>query len=137
MGRATPRAVPEGGAKEAIKASPNIAGQLGIFDCSGVSDGAAAAIICRAEDVQKYTDKPLYVKALSFAAGPATGPIDPDYDYTSFERSCVGSAAYSQAGVTDPRLEIAMAEVMTASRDGARPDGGPRVRRAGQGGRTC
>jgi len=35
---------------EKIAASPRVAGQLGVFDCSGVSDGAAAAIICRAED---------------------------------------------------------------------------------------
>src|SRR5258708_7046352 len=69
--------------KEVICASPLIAGQLGIFDCSGVSDGSAAAIIVRTEDASKYTDKPLYVKALSFAAGPGAGPIDPDYDYTS------------------------------------------------------
>jgi acetyl-CoA C-acetyltransferase len=60
----------------------------------------------------KYTDKPVYVKALSFVAGPATGPIDPSYDYTSFEE-VVHSAedAYAQAGITDPRAELAMAEV--------------------------
>jgi acetyl-CoA C-acetyltransferase len=98
--------------KEVICASPLIAGQLGIFDCSGVSDGSAAAIIVRAEDASKYTDKPLYVKALSFASGPAAGPIDPSYDYTTFTE-VVRSAedAYRQAGVTDPRSELAMAEV--------------------------
>src|SRR3954466_11067946 len=53
--------------KEAICASPLIAGALGIFDCSGVSDGAAAAIIVRAEDAHRYTDKPIYVKGLAFA----------------------------------------------------------------------
>src|SRR4051812_31578512 len=98
--------------KEVICASPLIAGQLGIFDCSGVSDGSASAIIVRAEDAERYTDKPLYVKALSFAAGPAAGPIDPSYDYTTFTE-VVRSAedAYQQAGVTDPRGELAMAEV--------------------------
>ena len=97
---------------ETICASPLVAGPLGIYDCSGVSDGSAAALIVRAEDAHRYTDKPLYVKALAFAAGPATGPIDPGYDYTSFTE-VVRSAedAYRQAGVTDPRAEIAMAEV--------------------------
>ena len=38
-----------------------------------MSDGAAAAVIVRAEDAHKYTDKPIYVKGLSFVAGPATG----------------------------------------------------------------
>ena len=98
--------------KETICASPLIAGQLGIFDCSGVSDGSAAAVIVRAEDASKYTDKPLYVKALSMVAGPAAGPIDPDYDYTTFnEVTRSADDAYRQAGVTDPRAELAMAEV--------------------------
>ncbi len=98
--------------KETIRNSPLIAGPLGIFDCSGVSDGSAAAIIVRAEDAYKYTDKPIFVKALSFVAGPGAGPIDPTYDYTSFievERSAAD--AYKQAGVSDPRAELAMAEV--------------------------
>ena len=98
--------------KETIACSPLVAGPLGIFDCSGVSDGSAAAIIVRAEDAHKYTDHPIYVKALSFVAGPATGPIDPAYDYTSFTE-VVRSAedAYKQAGITNPRAELAMAEV--------------------------
>ncbi|TML38979.1 MAG: acetyl-CoA acetyltransferase [Actinobacteria bacterium] len=98
--------------KETIACSPLVAGQLGIFDCSGVSDGSAAAVIVRAEDAHRYTDNPLYVKALSFVSGPAAGPIDPDYDYTTFTE-VVRSAqdAYSQAGISDPRAELAMAEV--------------------------
>ena len=98
--------------KETIACSPIVAGPLGIFDCSGVSDGSAAAIIVRAEDAHKYTKNPLYVKALSFVAGPADGPIDPSYDYTSFDE-VVHSAvdAYKQAGITNPRAELAMAEV--------------------------
>ncbi len=97
---------------ETIANSPLVAGNLGIFDCSGVSDGSAAAIIVRAEDAHRYTDKPLYVKALSFVAGPARGPIDPDYDYTTFDE-CVAVArdAYQQCGITNPREQLAMAEV--------------------------
>ena len=99
-------------AMETICASPLVAGSLGIFDCSGVSDGSAAAVIVRAEDAHKYCENPLYVKALSFVAGPAVGPIDSSYDYTTF-REVVASAedAYRQAGITDPRGQLAMAEV--------------------------
>jgi acetyl-CoA C-acetyltransferase len=98
--------------KETIACSPLVAGPLGIFDCSGVSDGSAAAIIVRVEDAPKYCSNPLYVKALSFVAGPASGPIDPGYEYTSF-LEVVRSAqdAYQQAGITNPRAELAMAEV--------------------------
>jgi acetyl-CoA C-acetyltransferase len=98
--------------KEVISKSTPVAGILGVFDCSGVSDGSAAAIVVRAEDASRYTDKPLYVKGLSLVAGPARGNIDPRYDFTTFPE-VVASArdAYAQAGVEDPRAELAMAEV--------------------------
>ena len=98
--------------KETIENAANIAGQLGVFDCSGVADGAAAAIIVRAEDALKYTDKPLYVKALSLAAGYAAGQNDDTYDYTTFpETAKCAEDAYAQAGITDPRSQLALAEV--------------------------
>ncbi len=97
---------------ETICASPRVAGPLGILDCAGVADGAAAAIVVRAEDAHRYTDRPLYVKALSFVAGNGSGLTDPDYDYTHFpEVEASVADAYAQAGVTDPRHELAMAEV--------------------------
>jgi acetyl-CoA C-acetyltransferase len=97
---------------EKIQSSPRVAGMFGIFDCSGVSDGSAAAVLCRAEDAHKYTDKPIFIKALSFTAGPAEGAYSQDYDFTTFQE-VVASArdAYDQAGVTNPREEISMAEV--------------------------
>ncbi|QEN16413.1 acetyl-CoA acetyltransferase [Mycolicibacterium sp. ELW1] len=97
---------------DTISCSPLVAGQLGVFDCSGVSDGAAAAIVVRAEDAHKYTDRPLYIKALSLVAGAADGNVDPAYDFTTFPE-VVASArnAYAEAGITDPSRDIAMAEV--------------------------
>ncbi|MDE0626538.1 MAG: acetyl-CoA acetyltransferase [Bryobacterales bacterium] len=97
---------------EKIENAPKVAGMLGVFDCSGVSDGAAAAILCRAEDAHKYTDRPLLIKALSFIAGPADGAKRQDYDYTSFPEVVASAAdAYAQAGVRNAREEISMAEV--------------------------
>ncbi len=94
--------------KEKIAASPLVAGRLGVFDCSGVSDGAACALIVRAEDALQYTDRPMYVKALSMVAGPANGPMDPAYDYTSFEEVVRSSGdAYSQAGCTAQDIDLA------------------------------
>jgi acetyl-CoA C-acetyltransferase len=97
---------------ERIRSAPVVAGMLGVFDCSGVSDGSAAAVVVRAEDAHRYTDKPLYIKALSLIAGPADGVIDPGYDFTTFPE-VVASArdAYRQAGITDPLRELALAEV--------------------------
>jgi acetyl-CoA C-acetyltransferase len=99
--------------KEKISAAAGkVAGRLGVFDCSGVSDGSAAALIVRAEDAYTYTDRPMFVKALSMVAGPASGPIDPSYDYTTFhEVTHCAQDAYRQAGIDRPREQISLAEV--------------------------
>jgi acetyl-CoA C-acetyltransferase len=97
---------------EQVERAPKMAGTLGVFDCAGVADGAAAAIVCRAEDAHRYTDTPVFVKALSFVAGNGSGLINPSYDYTTFpEIAACAEDAYAQAGVKDARAEIALAEV--------------------------
>jgi acetyl-CoA C-acetyltransferase len=97
---------------EQICGMPVVAGGLNVFDCAGVADGAASAIVCRVEDAHRFTDKPLVVKALSFVAGNGSGLQDPSYDYTHFPEVADSVAdAYAQAGITDPRSQLAMAEV--------------------------
>jgi acetyl-CoA C-acetyltransferase len=97
---------------EKICEMPSIAGRLSVMDCAGVADGAAAAIVVRAEDAHKYTDKPIYVKALSVVAGDSSGLVDPDFDFTTLpECAAAAEDAYTQAGIEDPRKELAMAEV--------------------------
>ncbi len=97
---------------DALCAMPPVAGGLSVFDCAGVADGAAAAIVCRAEDAARFTDRPVIVKALSFVAGNGSGLEDASYDYTHFPEVAASAAdAYAQAGVTDPRAQLAMAEV--------------------------
>ncbi|GAB2862358.1 acetyl-CoA acetyltransferase [Actinocorallia aurea] len=97
---------------ERLCAMPAVAGGLSVFDCAGVADGSAAAIVVRAEDAHRYTDRPLFIKALSFVAGDGSGLVDPSYDYTTFpEVAASARDAYAQAGITDPAAELAMAEV--------------------------
>ncbi|WBB61278.1 acetyl-CoA acetyltransferase [Streptomyces sp. WMMC500] len=97
---------------ERLCAMPPVAGRLSVLDCAGVADGAAAAVVVRAEDAHRYTDKPLLVKALSFVSGDGSGLMDPDYDYTTFpEVTAAAQEAYRQAGIRDPRAELALAEV--------------------------
>ncbi len=98
--------------EDAVCAAPTVAGRLAVLDCAGVADGAAAAVVVRAEDAHRYTDRPIYVKAMSLVAGDGSGLSDPSYDYTTFPE-VVASArdAYTQAGITDPAAELAMAEV--------------------------
>ncbi|MBJ30585.1 MAG: acetyl-CoA acetyltransferase [Acidimicrobiaceae bacterium] len=89
-----------------------VAGRLSVFDCAGVADGAAAAVVVPADRATDYTDAPLYVKALSLVAGDGSGLVDPEFDFTTLpECAAAATDAYAQAGITDPRAELAMAEV--------------------------
>jgi acetyl-CoA C-acetyltransferase len=89
-----------------------VAGRLSVFDCAGVADGAATAIVVRAEDAHRYTDKPMYIKGMSVIAGDGSGLVDPEYDFTTFPEVVAAAAdAYQQAGVDDPRAQVGMAEV--------------------------
>jgi acetyl-CoA C-acetyltransferase len=52
-----------------VLGSSMVADPLRLLDCSPVTDGAAAVILCPAEDARKYTDTPVYVKASAQASG--------------------------------------------------------------------
>lgn len=97
---------------EQVINAPMIAWPLGLYDCCGVSDGAAAAIITRADMAKNFRADPIYVKALQICVGPHEGHISPAYDYTHVEESYLaGKAACAEAGIKNPREEISMAEV--------------------------
>jgi len=97
---------------EQVLNAPIIAWPLGLFDCCGVSDGAAAAVITRADMAKKFRPDPVYIKALQICTTPTSGRLTTDYDYTHVEEAYrAGIAAYAEAGVKNPRKEISMAEV--------------------------
>jgi acetyl-CoA C-acetyltransferase len=97
---------------EQVLNAPVIASPLGLFDCCGVSDGAAAAILCRADMAKNFRKDPVYVKAMQICTGPSSGRLLEDYDYTHVEEAHrAGIAAYEEAGIKNPRKEISMAEV--------------------------
>ena len=92
--------------------SPMVAYPLSLFDCCGVSDGAAAAIVVRADMAKLFRSDPIYVKALQICQGPREGFMNPSYDYSHVEETRrAGCAAYGEAGVTNPTKEISVAEV--------------------------
>ncbi len=97
---------------EQVLNSPIIAWPLGLFDCCGVSDGGAAAIVTRADIAKNFRPDPVYIKALQISVGPHEGFMNPEYDYTYVEETYrAGQAAYAEAGIKNPREEISMAEV--------------------------
>ncbi len=98
--------------KATIDAAPRVAGNLSVFDCSGVADGGAAAIVVRAEDAYKYTDKPMFLKGMSLYAGSSEGAVTARHRHHSFpEVVACARSAYEQAGVSDPGTQISLAEV--------------------------
>jgi len=97
---------------EQVMKAPIIAPPLGVLDCCGVSDGAAAAIVTRADMAKKFRDDPIYIKSLAISVGPSRDPISQDYDFSHVEENARASKqAYAEAGVTDPRQELSIAEV--------------------------
>jgi len=97
---------------ETVLDAPMIAWPLGLYDCCGVSDGAAAAIITTPEIAKGMRKDPIYVKALQIAMAPRDGNYNSKFDYTHVEATVrAAEAAYKEAGITNPREEINMAEV--------------------------
>jgi acetyl-CoA C-acetyltransferase len=97
---------------EDVVNAPIVAWPLGLFDCCGVSDGAAAAIVCRADIAKKFRPDPVYVKALQIAASSGEEIMCTDWDYAHVESTVRASQrAFREAGITNPRKEISMMEV--------------------------
>jgi acetyl-CoA C-acetyltransferase len=96
---------------EQVIDAPIVAWPLGLFDCCGVSDGAAAAVLTRADMAKNFRPDPVYIKALEICVGPREGYMNPAYDFAHVEETCrAGAAAYAAAGIKNPR-EISIAEV--------------------------
>jgi acetyl-CoA C-acetyltransferase len=97
---------------EQVMKAPIVAWPLGLFDCCGVSDGAAAAIVTRADMARNFRADPLYIKGLAITAGARQGTMRQDYDYVHIEENVLAAKkVYQEAGITDPRKEISIAEV--------------------------
>jgi acetyl-CoA C-acetyltransferase len=97
---------------EQIMNAPMIAWPLGLFDCCGVSDGAAAAIVCRADMAKNFRPDPVKIKALqvSISSGEELMYNKWDSSYVMTAEKC-SVKAYEEAGIKDPRKEISMMEV--------------------------
>jgi acetyl-CoA C-acetyltransferase len=95
---------------EQVVKAPIVAWPLGLFDCCGVSDGSAAAILTRADLARQFKADPIYVKALNICVGARQGAIRQDYDFVHIEENVLASRkAYQEAGIKNPRKEISIA----------------------------
>jgi len=99
--------------EDQIMAAPIIAHPLGLFDCCGVSDGAACAIVTTPAKAKALGKKGfISVKALQLAlsSGEEMGYNDWDGDHFVTTSQC-STKAYTEAGITNPQAEISMMEV--------------------------
>ncbi|MGV8079224.1 MAG: acetyl-CoA acetyltransferase [Syntrophales bacterium] len=98
---------------EQIMAAPIIAWPLGLFDCCGVSDGSACAIVTTPEIAKKLGKKDIItVKAVQLAVsnGYEGGFNEWDGEHFVTATAC-SAAAYKEAGVKNPKEEISMMEL--------------------------
>lgn len=98
--------------EEQALSAPMIAYPFGLFDCCPTTDGAAAAILCRA-DIAKERGKALVLLRGSGLAVSSGKPyLDPTCEYLGFPSTRMAAEqAYKAAGVTDPAKEVDFAEV--------------------------
>jgi len=93
--------------------APMIAEPLGLYDCCGVSDGAACAIVTRPEIARELGKSDLVgVKALQLAVSNGVEASHNSWDGSYFMTTRhAAERAYREAGIEKPRDEVSMFEV--------------------------
>lgn len=99
--------------EEQVLSAPMVAEPLGIYDCCGVSDGAACAIVTTPEIAKAMGKKDLItVKALQLSVSNGIEAGHNSWDGSYFMTARIASKrAYEEAGIRNPREEISLAEV--------------------------
>ncbi|HEX6304465.1 MAG TPA: beta-ketoacyl synthase N-terminal-like domain-containing protein [Anaerolineales bacterium] len=87
------------------RANPTIAWPLRLFDCSPITDGAAAVLLVPAERAKEFTDSPIHIIGSGQASDYA---LHDRADLTSIEGAKRASqGAYEMAGVNPDDIRIA------------------------------
>lgn len=99
--------------EEQVMNAPMIAEPLGLFDCCGVSDGAAAAIVTTPEIAKALGKKDIVtVKAMQLAVSNGLESQHNSWDGSYFHTARIAAKkAYMEAGIQKPREEVSMMEV--------------------------
>ena len=98
---------------EEILAAPMVASPLGTYDCCGVSDGAACAIVTTPERARELgKDRVITIKALQLSGSNGVEMSHDRWDGAHTITTPIASQkAYAEAGIHDPRKEIDLLEV--------------------------
>jgi len=97
---------------EEVLNAPMTAYPLGLYDCCGVSDGCAAAIVTTPEKAKSLGVDYILAKGFGLAIGGRQGQLRDYYDFTHFDETVEAARqAYEAAGIKDARKELDLAEV--------------------------
>ena len=97
---------------EQVLKAPMVCDPLGLFDCCPTTDGAAAAVICRADMARQFRADPVYLKGIGLRVFTGRPWNDSSFDYLGFPSTrAAADEAYRMAGIQDPAREIDLAEV--------------------------
>ena len=99
--------------EDRVMGAPMIAEPLGLFDCCGVSDGSACAIVTTPEIARSLGKTDLItVKALQLSVSNGTEAQHNSWDGSHFMTTRKASErAYLEAGITRPREQLSLIEV--------------------------
>jgi len=91
---------------EQVLNSPMVADPLTLFDCSPITDGAAALILCKDELAKKYTGEPIYIVGSGQASD--TLALHDRKSLTTLDATVkAAQEAYKQAGITVKDINLA------------------------------
>jgi acetyl-CoA C-acetyltransferase len=98
---------------ETILNAPLIAEPLGLFDCCGVSDGAACAIVTTPEIARAMGKKDIVsIKALALSISSGAELATNEWDAARVINTRIAAkTAYAEAGIENPRAQLSMIEV--------------------------
>jgi acetyl-CoA C-acetyltransferase len=92
--------------------APMVVHPFGLYDCCGMSDGCAAAIVVRADMAKSFKDDYILIKGLGADCGAGQALLQDDYDFLHIQENIEAARlAYAQAGIKNPRKEIDIAQV--------------------------
>jgi len=99
--------------EEQVLKAPIIAEPLGLYDCAGVSDGAAAVIVTRPDIARSLGKRDLVTfKALQVAVSNGWEMHSNEWDGSYVHTARIAARkAYGEAGIRHPEQEVSMTEV--------------------------
>jgi acetyl-CoA C-acetyltransferase len=94
--------------EETVLRAPMIYSPLGLFDCCPTTDGAAAAVVCRADLAPSFRGEPVWPLGIGLAAVSGQPYYKPSFGYVGFEATVrAAEQAYAQARVGPADVDFA------------------------------